>query len=247
MKIFGKTDKGFKRSDNQDRFVLGTLANGVSFGFVCDGMGGALGGGVASEYLSRLLKEYLLTGSENMAMDPEKYVLDAIDIACERIYGKSQCTKQLKGMGTTISGVTVKDGLCTSYNVGDSRVYILRNGILTQVTEDHSVVQQLYNCGAITEEEKENHPQKNLITRAVGVKNTVEVDMAELKLKKGDRILCTTDGLTNYVEKEEIRQILSDSDISQVSRKLINRALSNLAGDNVTVVVMEYLGENVYG
>ena len=173
-------------------------------------------------------------------MEAEKTVLDAIDVACSRLYHQSQSNLSLKGMGTTISGVTVKDNICTAYNAGDSRVYVLRGDSLTQITEDHSVVQQLFMQGAITEEEMSSHPQKNLITRAVGVKTDVEVDVSEITLLPGDRILCASDGLTNFVNKETLIRLLSAEDFYNIPKQLINKALENNASDNITAVVMEF-------
>ena len=240
MRIVGKTDKGYKRPDNQDRYVAGALANGISFGFVADGMGGANGGSVASSRLCRMMEECLFQQNDNMAMDAEKTVLDAIDSACSEIYHLSKTESGLKGMGTTISGVTVQGDMCTIYNVGDSRVYVLRDGVLNLVTEDHSVVQQLYRQGAITEEEMSTHPQKNLITRAVGVRHDVDTDVSEIKLIAGDRILCASDGLTNFVLSPELAEILSDDDFYKIPQKLIDAALKHNATDNITAVVLEY-------
>ncbi len=240
MKISARTDKGYKRSENQDRYIAGKLANGVCFGFVCDGMGGAKGGSVAASMLTEILEGCLFSQSSNGAIDIEKVTVDAIDSACREIYSKACRDERLGGMGTTISGVTVKDGLATVYNVGDSRVYISRDGILTQITEDHSVVQELFNRGSITEEEMNNHPRKNLITRAVGVKHDVETDITEVALKKGDRLLCASDGLTNFISKEDLSRIMSCRDIYSAAGELVGKALLNNSTDNITAVVLEY-------
>ncbi len=240
MRISGKTDKGFKRRDNQDRYIAGTLANGVCFGFVRDGMGGAKGGSVASSQLCKTMEEFLFRQNDNKAIDPEKTVLDAIDAACSSIYHKGQNDEALRGMGTTISGVTVKGNCCLTYNAGDSRVYILRAGQLIQITEDHSIVRQLYRQGAITAREMLTHPQKNLITRAVGVRNEVQVDVSEIELEKGDIILCASDGLTNFVPEDDMVKILSGSDFFNMPEKLIEKAIANNASDNITAVVLEY-------
>ena len=240
MRIAGKTDKGFRRTENQDRYIAGALANGVCFGFVCDGMGGANGGSVASGRLCRTLEECLFIHNDNNAMDPEKTVLDAIDSACSSIYHQSKNNRRLRGMGTTVSGVTVQGGKCIAYNAGDSRVYILRRGILTQITEDHSVVQQLYRQGAITMDEMSAHPQKNLITRAVGVRAEVETDVSEAELAEGDRILCASDGLTNFVSHADMAKLLGSDDFYNIPAKLIEKALANNASDNITAVVLEY-------
>ncbi len=240
MRIVGKSDKGYKRPDNQDRYLAGTLANGVCFGFVRDGMGGANGGSVASEYLCKTIEEHLFAGNNNTAMNPEETILGAIDDACKEIYIMAKKDEKLKGMGTTISGVTVKDDICTVYNVGDSRVYVFRRGVLTLITEDHSIVQQLYRQGAITEEEMAVHPQKNLITRAVGVHDEVDIDISEVVLQKGDRVLCTSDGLTNFVSLNELEILVGDNNFYDIPSKLIEKALGNNASDNITAVVMEY-------
>ena len=240
MRIVAKTDKGYKRPDNQDRYLSGVLANGVCFGFVADGMGGANGGSVASGALCRIMEECLFQQNDNRAMDVEKTVLDAIDSACSEIYHMSRKEEKLHGMGTTISGVTVQEDTCTVYNVGDSRVYVLRNGVLNLITEDHSVVQQLYRQGAITEEEMTTHPQKNLITRAVGVSADVDTDVSEITLLAGDRILCASDGLTNFVTRQEIAEILSGQDFYNIANNLIRSALEHNATDNITAVVMEF-------
>lgn len=240
MRIVGKTDIGNRRTENQDRYLAGTLANGICFGFVCDGMGGANGGSVASGLLSRMLEECLFLQNDNVAMDPEKVVLDAIDSAGAQIFHQAKSQARLKGMGTTVSGVTVQGDVCTIYNVGDSRVYLLRSGVLTQITEDHSVVQQLYKQGAITEEEMVGHPQKNLITRAVGVMNDVETDVSEINLQKGDKLLCASDGLTNFLSKEDIVCIMENDDFYNIPLKLIEKALTNNSSDNITAVVLEY-------
>ena len=240
MRIVGKTDKGYRRPDNQDRYLAGSLANGVWFGFVADGMGGANGGSDASGTLCRIMEECLFQQNDNMAMDVEKTVLDAIDNSCSEIYHMSRRDEKLSGMGTTVSGVTVQGNDCTIYNVGDSRVYVLRGGVLNLVTEDHSVVQQLYSQGAITEEEMATHPQKNLITRAVGVRNDVETDVSEITLLPGDIILCASDGLTNFVTRTEMAQIMETTDFYNIANKLIESALEHNATDNITAVVMEF-------
>lgn len=240
MRIAGKTDKGFKRADNQDRYIAGALANGVSFGFVCDGMGGANGGSVASGQLCKTLEECLFIQNDNKAMDMEKTVLDAIDTACSSIYHKALKNPDLRGMGTTVSGVTVKGDRCITYNAGDSRVYVMRNGVLNQITEDHSVVRHLYRQGAITLDEMAVHPQKNLITRAVGVMANVETDVSEVKLCSGDILLCASDGLTNFVSSADMAHVLKNEDFYSIPQKLIEKALANNASDNITAVVLEY-------
>lgn len=240
MRIVARTDLGFKRRENEDRYVRGLLANGVGFAFVRDGMGGANGGSVASSKLCKTIEECMFIENDNTSMDREKTVLSAVDTACSDIYYQGQRDEKLSGMGTTLTGVTIKDDECLVYNIGDSRVYIYRAGALVQITEDHSLVQQLYKQGAITREEMAVSPQKHLITRAVGVRPQVETDISEIKLKAGDRLLCASDGLIDFVSKDDIAGIMADVDFYGIADNLIKKALSNNASDNITAVVVEY-------
>lgn len=240
MRIVAKSDKSLFREDNQDRFLSGILSCGVGFAFVRDGMGGANGGGVASSTLCKDLEERLFLENDNRNMIPEKTVVDAVDSACSDIFYSAQKNKSLTGMGTTLSGVTIKGDICNAYNIGDSRVYVLRKGVLTQITEDHSVVRQLFRKGAITREEMATSPQRHLITRAVGVTQSVETDISEFHVKPDDKILCATDGLTNALTNREIIEILSDDDFYSIADNLIKKALEKDANDNITAVVVEY-------
>lgn len=238
MKIAAKTDIGFRRSENQDRYIAGRLQNGCAFAFVCDGMGGVSGGKIASEAIAQNLEEGLFLNNANTVMDAEKEVLQAIDRANKQIYYQGSKDETLKGMGSTVSGVTIMGTTCVVYNVGDSRVYILRKEVLTQITEDHSVVQELYRQGKITQQQLENHPQKNLITRAIGVNENIEVDVSEVELQPGDTILCASDGLTNFVQEIDIKKILSGEDVFSMPQKLVDKALENNASDNITAIVI---------
>lgn len=238
MKIAGATNIGNRRNENQDKYVAGRLANRVSFGFVCDGMGGINGGEIASETLAKYIEDALFVHNEDEYFNCEKTVVGAIEDANTAIFSMGNKNTEYKGMGTTVAGVTVEENLCTVYHAGDSRVYIFRDGKLALVTKDHSMVQELLSKNKISKQEADNHPQKNLITRAVGVKKDILVDIAEVELERGDIILCTTDGLTNYVSPKEIIEILSTENIFSMPDKLIQRALNNNTTDNVTAVVL---------
>ena len=238
MKISGATNIGNRRSENQDKYGAGRLLNGVSFGFVCDGMGGVKGGKIASDLLAQYIEDAMFVHNESADFNEEKTVLSAIEDACSAIYNLGEKNSEYKGMGTTIAGVTVKGNKCTVYHAGDSRVYIVRDAKLALITRDHSVVQELLEKGEITQEQAANHPQRNLITRAVGVEHSVQIDVAELEVFPGDVILCTSDGLTNFVSPYEMVEILTQTNIFSMPDKLINKALNNQSTDNITAVVL---------
>lgn len=238
MKISGATNIGNRRSENQDKYIAGRLLNDVSFGFVCDGMGGVNGGKIASDLLAKYIEDALYVHNENKNFNEEKTVLSAIEDACRAIYNLGQKNSEYKGMGTTVAGVTVNGNRCTVYHAGDSRVYIVRDSKLALITRDHSVVQELLAQGKITAEEAENHPQRNLITRAVGVEETVQIDVAELEVFPGDIILCTTDGLTNFISPHDMVSVLTQTNVFAMPDRLVNKALSNQSTDNITAVVL---------
>lgn len=238
MKISGASNIGQKRSENQDKYIAGRLLNGVTFGFVCDGMGGVKGGEIASDTLSKMIEDSLFLHNEESHFNEERAVLNAIEDANSAIYNKGIAQSQLRGMGTTVAGITIKQTECTVYHAGDSRVYILRNGRLALITKDHSVVQELVNQSKISQQEAQDHPQKNLITRAVGATSEIEIDVASVEVQLGDMILCATDGLTNFVTAQQLIDTLSGDNVFNMPQKLIDKALENKASDNITAVVI---------
>ena len=151
----------------------------------------------------------------------------------------------MKGMGTTLVVATVVDKTLYFANVGDSRLYVM-NDVIRQLSTDHSLVQEMVRLGGINPEEAKYHPDKNIITRAVGAKETVEVDFYEYRLKKGDIILMCTDGLTNMVEDEEILHITKSSrDVVETVERLIRKANENGGNDNIGIVVAEPFADEV--
>lgn len=238
MKIAGATDIGNRRSENQDKYIAGRLLNKVSFGFVCDGMGGVNGGEVASGILAKYLEDAMFVHNESESFNHEKAVLAAIEDANSAIYSMGNKKEEYRGMGTTVAGVIVDKNQCTVYHAGDSRVYIMRDGMLALITKDHSVVQELIDHNKITQQQAQTHPKRNLITRAVGVTDDIEVDVAELEVFPGDVILCATDGLTNFVSPSELVNILTTDNVFAMPDKLIQKALENQSTDNITAVVL---------
>ena len=227
--IVGLSKIGLVRKQNEDRFFISGPICAVT-----DGMGGYSGGEIASTYAVDEIKEYL----QSISTIDELSLVDAILHANTRIVNRVAREERLSGMGTTAVVVAKVDDKLLWASVGDSRLYIFRNDELTQITTDHSMVQQLLEAGEITKEEMFKHPQRNLLTRAVGVEEDLQVDSGTLSVKSGDRILLCTDGLSGYISDERIRQVLHDiEDNTEVLDALINDVYNAGAGDNVTIIV----------
>lgn len=239
MKIFSKTDKGRVRSDNQDAYFAGRISDNAVFAVVCDGMGGANAGNVASENAVRHISEYIIRSYRD-SMDIselEKTVRNAVTSANIELYDMSASEQSLSGMGTTAIIALIKDGESVIANVGDSRIYLVNENI-KQLTRDHSVVQSLIESGKITPEDAKYHPRKNVITRAIGAEGSVTADSSVIRLNRGDSLLLCTDGLSNYLDDNEILSIFKNTDISAVPEALVEKANLNGGGDNITVVTL---------
>lgn len=239
MQIFSKTDRGRVRTDNQDAYFAGKITDGSVFAVVCDGMGGANAGNVASELAVRHISEYVIRSyRDGMDMtDTEKTLKNAIVSANISLYDKAVNNAELAGMGTTAVAAFVKDGTAVIAHVGDSRIYLV-NGEIKQLTRDHSVVQSLIESGKITPEDAKVHPRKNVITRALGAEENVAVDSDCLNLSNGDTLLLCSDGLTNFLDDKDILRVFQNNDISAVAERLVETANENGGGDNITVVTV---------
>ena len=241
MQLYGKSDIGLVRKSNQDNFAFGQLPGGGAWLVVCDGMGGVNGGSVASklavERISWQLKStYWRTVS---AAGIKNILITAIYNANRSVYQKGQQTPALHGMGTTVVAAVLRDGTAYVAHAGDSRAYLLSGPKLTRVTTDHSIVQELVNHGDISEEEAKTHPQKNIITRVLGVEPAVEIDYQEFAVLEGDTLLLCTDGLTNYVEEQDILK-QSAQPLELCCDTLIELAKQNGGGDNITITAVQY-------
>lgn len=239
MQIFSKTDRGRVRTDNQDAYFAGKITDDAVFAVVCDGMGGANAGNVASELAVRHISEYVIRSyRDGMDMtDTEKTLKNAIVSANISLYDKAVNNTELAGMGTTAVAAFVKDGTAVIAHVGDSRIYLV-NGEIKQLTRDHSVVQSLIESGKITPEDAKVHPRKNVITRALGAEEDVAVDSDCLNLSNGDTLLLCSDGLTNFLDDKDILTVFQNNDISAVAERLVEEANKNGGGDNITVVTV---------
>ena len=244
MKTFSKTDIGMVREVNQDYvFVteapIGNLPNLL---VVADGMGGHRAGEYASRLAVEVLKQELAASTEE---SPEAMMKNAITRANERVLEAARQDAKLSGMGTTLVAATVIERTLYFANVGDSRLYLLSDDI-KQLSKDHSLVQEMVRLGGINQEEAKSPPDKNIITRAIGAKDDVDIDFYEYRLKKGDIILMCTDGLSNMVEDEEMLHIVKCSrDVVEAVEQLIERAKEHGGSDNIGVIVAEPFADEV--
>lgn len=226
-----KTDVGRVREVNEDSY----LADGPLFG-VADGMGGHIAGDVASQTAVKVITNNSASRPPHTPEDLEAYVHSAN----ESIWEKAKNDPRLKGMGTTCTIVYIEGPTAYFAHVGDSRAYLLRQGELSQITEDHTLVQRMVNEGRLRPEEAAHHPQKNMITRALGIDSQVQVDLLTLELQPGDRILINSDGLSSMIEDDQISEILRTAeDADEAAERLV--AAANEAGgeDNITTVVLD--------
>lgn len=242
MRIVGKTDIGLVRESNQDSYAAGELPGGVAWAVVCDGMGGAAGGSVASSAAVKVISEQI-TSSYRVGMSSnsiKNMLVSAVSAANISVFDLGSSNTELAGMGTTVVCAVISGGAANIAHAGDSRAYMLSGGELCQLTRDHSVVQDMVEIGELTEREAKNHPNKNLITRAVGVDREIRVDFCVQNMGESDVLLLCTDGLSNYVEQEEICALMKDSKYYEFADRLVERANKNGGGDNITVVAVTY-------
>ncbi|MBQ5994348.1 MAG: Stp1/IreP family PP2C-type Ser/Thr phosphatase [Clostridia bacterium] len=242
MKIVAKTDIGRKRKSNQDSYAAGELPGGVAWAVVCDGMGGAAGGNVASSDAVKIISERI-TSSYRPAMSPisiKNMLVSAITAANISIYDMSRANKELEGMGTTVVCALVTDEVSYIAHAGDSRAYAVSGNKIVQLTKDHSIVQELVDVGSITKDEAKNHPRKNIITRALGVEPDIRIDYCEYDISDNDILLLCTDGLTNFVDDEEFVKIIGENTYYEIAEKMVAAANNNGGADNITVVAIAY-------
>jgi protein phosphatase len=228
------TDVGRVRKHNEDSFLLE-----APLFVVADGMGGANAGEVASGLAIEAFKEPL-----DQSLAPEPRMADAVKRANHSIWAKSITDDAFQGMGTTITSLLLGGDELTIAHVGDSRAYRLRGGELTRLTIDHSLVGEMVRKGAITEAEAEVHPQRSILTRALGPEDSVEIDTLSYQLREGDVYLLCSDGLTGMVSEAEIaKEMGSGEPMQKVADNLIRRANENGGVDNITVVAFRLDGE----
>jgi serine/threonine protein phosphatase PrpC len=263
IRLFGRTDVGQIREHNEDNFLVADLTKG-SRGLmevdraqkvgqrgtvlgVCDGMGGAAAGEVASQLAVDIVYEKMLAGSPPASRDDlAARLVTAIESAGERIFSDAKADRSRRGMGTTATIAALVDNHLFLGQVGDSRGYLLRGDRLVQVTRDQSLVNQLIEAGQLTEEEAESFEHNNIILQALGTAESVQVDLTYVELRKGDALLLCSDGLSGMVRNDEIREVLRTIDEPlEACRELTDRANQAGGHDNVTVVIARFEGEGL--
>jgi protein phosphatase len=243
LKFYAITDIGRKRELNEDYIYtsgqpIGALPN---LFIVADGMGGHKAGDYASMHtVDRFVEVIRELGEEHGVQDA---INEAVTAANAYIYQRSRENSNLSGMGTTLVLASCIGNEAIVANIGDSRLYLVNDDAMTQITRDHSLVEEMVTLGGIDREMARNHPDKNIITRAVGVKEKVAADFFEVDLTKGDKLLLCSDGLTNMLRDEEIYQIIQDNkELEQAAKALVDAANENGGRDNIAVVLVEPFG-----
>ena len=240
MEVFSKSDVGLVRTQNQDDFRFGIISPSCVWAVVCDGMGGANGGNIASstavEYISEKITD--LYKSDMTKEQIGELMAEIVLQANNRIFELASHDAELAGMGTTCEFVFVKDTTVHVVHVGDSRTYAIRGGKIKQLTEDHSVVQEMVRRGELTYEEAQHHPNKNFITRALGVKASVRLDYIEANFIYGDVLPICSDGLSNHVSTGDMVKICHENRGEDLINKLIDCAKEDGGYDNITATVI---------
>ncbi len=239
MRIYSATDVGQKRKMNQDYVFVSedAVGNLPNLFVVADGMGGHNAGDFASSHAVEILVDEIRKDAD---YNPVKVIRHAIETANTEIIEQAQKDENLRGMGTTMVVSTIVGQYAYVANIGDSRLYIVQKQI-QQITRDHSLVQEMVRLGELNAEEARNHPDKNIITRALGAEKTVDIDFFDLKLEAGDTILMCSDGLSNMVEDWKMEEIIlsSDMELEQKGDALIKEANLNGGKDNIAIILIE--------
>lgn len=244
MNIFGLTDIGLVRKNNQDSYAIRVLSDDLALAVVCDGMGGARAGNVASavavETFAEALEEACKHGIPAETEERQVLLSNACQSANSHVFQLSVSNPEYQGMGTTLVAALILPDEVYVANIGDSRCYIWSDGTLKQITSDHSLVQALVDCGDITPEEARTHPKKNLITRALGIDEETRCDVFSVERHDGDRLLLCSDGLTNMVSDEKIADEISLCvSPEETAKSLLLHAVEEGAPDNITVILAQ--------
>lgn len=245
-----RTDVGLVRSENQDFGTLTTPQEersshpGGRLLIVADGMGGHRGGATASRLAAETVKTQYLSSE---AADVPSALKDALTRANARIFSEAQANAELRGMGTTTSALALLEGKGWFAHVGDSRIYMVRNDEIRQLTDDHSLVASMVREGLLTAKEAETHPRRNVLQRSMGVAEDVEIDVrGPIDIKEGDIFILCSDGLHGLVREPELKEVAMQMPIDEAADEFVKRALERGAPDNVTVIVARVERANDY-
>ena len=242
MQYWGITDSGCVRTQNQDAYQIEQLDKNTVLCVVCDGMGGAKSGNVASSLaVDVFVQEIKRTWTPDMDSEKKEQMLrNAVKLTNFTVYDQAQQFEEFAGMGTTLVAALVSGKKLTLVNVGDSRAYSIRSEGVKQLTMDHSLVQMMINRGELTPEQAKRYPGKNLITRAIGPETVVECDIFHRNAEKGECLLLCTDGLSNLVDDQEILfEIVHGTNKQTGCERLLDIAKNRGAPDNVTCVLVQ--------
>lgn len=240
MLVEGRTHIGPVRKENQDDYKINILDDGTAFAIVCDGMGGASSGKEASgiavnEIYNRISNGY----NPKMEVNSIKnLLLTAVNASNSIVYNESVKDNGKTGMGTTCVASIIKNDVACIANVGDSRAYIINSNGISQITNDHTYVEMLYEQGRITKEQISKHKMRHVITKAIGTESDIDVDYFEIDFEKDSVLLLCTDGLTSYCSNEMIFDFVYQKELSQAADELINYVNSHGGKDNITVVMI---------
>lgn len=242
MKSFYVTDRGQVRKHNEDAGGVFLNQTGQSLAVVADGMGGHLAGDVASSLAIQSLENgWQEVGRIESPIQSEQLLLKSLSKANEKVYTYSLEKEQCRGMGTTIVAAICTESFITVAHIGDSRCYLLNEFGFKQITQDHSLVNELIKSGEITKNAAEYHPQKNVLMRALGTEDNVEADCSTINWDPSDKILLCSDGLTNKISDQELENILlKDASLHTIGEEMIE--LANIRGgeDNISLTLVEY-------
>ena len=235
MQYWGITDRGAVRLQNQDAFTIHPQSDGRVLVVVCDGMGGARAGNVASEMTVALFT----AAFDSIVGNDDQRLGQAAIQANDQVFHRAITDDDCAGMGTTLVTALIGEKQATLLNVGDSRAYLINDSGIRQITRDHSVVEDLVSSGKLSREEARNHPRKNLITRALGCEPQLRADLFHIDVVPGDHLLLCSDGLSNLLAEQEILyEVIHGGESSTCCQRLLDIAMHRGAPDNVTVVLV---------
>lgn len=238
MKVAYQTDIGHQRKENQDRVAKFTAPDGTLLVVVTDGIGGSRSGDVAAQITVDHLGRQFQAASPNSSLEAIRWFAREVQLINDEILQKSTENPKYQGMGTILVAAIIFDQAMVVANIGDSRGYVLHDNLLTQVTIDHSLVNELVKHGDITEEEARNYPQNNIITRAIGVSADARIEVNRFDLGAGDQILLCSDGLSKMITREQMMGVLeSDLSLTEKCSQLIKMANEAGGPDNITVLI----------
>ena len=242
MQSWGLTDPGCVRTQNQDAYKIERLDRGTLLCVICDGMGGAKSGNVASSLAVEVfVEEVRRCWAAGMSLEESEQMLrGAVKLANFTVYDQAQALEEFSGMGTTLVAVLIQGRTVTAVNVGDSRTYHVNMNGIRRVTVDHSLVELMVQRGELTPERARTYPGKNYITRAIGTEATVETDVFQLDVERGDCLLICSDGLSNLIDDQEMLfEVVHGVNKQHCCQRLLTIAKNRGAPDNVTCILVQ--------